>query len=314
MSRPSGPRIRSFKPERYHDERMAGVTRDARHLYDGLTVRADDEGRGTANPALLRADLLPFDDDATPDRVSAWLAELELGGLVQLYVVDGRDYYALPSWPSDQRIDKPTPSRHPAPPDASPRDSSEIPREESRGNAAGPREIVEEADIPQSRAETEVPREESRGIASAPPRARRGADHDLDQDQDQDHSSSAGAAEPDRPEITSLCELLAELILANDPKAKVNPASKGWRAECRLLLDKDDRTVDEIEQVIRWTQADPFERSNVQSMEKLRKRFSPLWLKSVPTGAQSSSPSTRPLDGVSARRADAFRQMTGAAA
>jgi hypothetical protein len=132
MSRPSGPRIRSFKPERYHDERMAGVGRDARHLYDGLNVRADDEGRSTANPALIRATVLPFDDDATPERIGAWLDELETAGLVQLYEVDGRTYIAISSWADDQRIDKPTESRLPAPPDSTPRESSGIPREDSR--------------------------------------------------------------------------------------------------------------------------------------------------------------------------------------
>ena len=120
----SRPRIRTVKPERYHDERLARVTRDARHLYDGLTTQADDEGRGTANLALIRANVLPFDDDATPDRITGWLRELEAAGLIVLYDADGRTLLAILSWADDQRVDKPTPSTLPPPPNDDPRDSS----------------------------------------------------------------------------------------------------------------------------------------------------------------------------------------------
>ena len=137
MSRPSGPRIRTVKPERYHDERLAAVSRDARHLYDGLTTQADDEGRGTANLALIRADVLPFDDDATPERIASWLRDLEAAGLIVLYDAGGRSVLAIVSWADDQRVDKPTPSRLPPPPDV-PRDSSRAIANVPAGPGPGP--------------------------------------------------------------------------------------------------------------------------------------------------------------------------------
>jgi hypothetical protein len=128
--RPPGPRIRTFKPERYQDERFMGVSRDARHLYDGLTTRADDEGRGSANPALIRANVFPYDEDIAPDTLEGWLGELAAADLVEIYEAEGRRYFSLVSWADDQRIDRATPSTVPLPPS-----QVNIPREESRGLA-----------------------------------------------------------------------------------------------------------------------------------------------------------------------------------
>ena len=73
-----------------------------------------------------------------------------------------------------------------------------------------------------------------------------------------------------------LCDLLADLILARDPKAKVNPGSKAWVDAARLLMDRDGRSRDEVEAVIRWCQADPFWQPNILSMPKLREKFDQL--------------------------------------
>jgi uncharacterized protein YecT (DUF1311 family) len=80
-----------------------------------------------------------------------------------------------------------------------------------------------------------------------------------------------------------LTQLLIDLILENDPKSPVQrmtkKAQKAWIDECRRLREIDNRTPEEIEFVIRWTQQDAFELRNVLSMPKLRKRFSQLFLK-----------------------------------
>ena len=85
--------------------------------------------------------------------------------------------------------------------------------------------------------------------------------------------------EPDRPDVDRLLKTLAELMLGNDPKAKVAPESKRWRTDMRLLIDADKRPVDEIEQVIRWCQADQFWRSNILSPGKLREKYTALLLR-----------------------------------
>ena len=248
MSRPGGPRIRTFKPERYQDERLAGVSRDARHLYDGLTLRADDEGRGTANAALLKANVLPFDDDASPQWIAAQLGELERGGLVVLYEGGGRELYAIVSWADDQRVDRPTASKLPAPPAA-------IPREGSRGIAS--------------------PREGSRSFSpSRAPADRTGPDRT-----GPDLSSPVGGEAEMPADVDRLCHLLAELMVRNDPGAKVAPDGPRWRDAARLLIDRDGRDPELVERVIRWSQADDFWRTNVLSMPKLREKFGQLVLR-----------------------------------
>jgi hypothetical protein len=248
VSRSSGPRIRTLKPELWQDERYAGVSLSARLLYVGLVTQADDEGRQSANPALLRARIFPFDVDLTHDVIGGWLDELEMAELIRCYDAGGRSHIALVSWGEDQRVDKPTPSKIPAPPEG----SSTIPRDSSRAVA----------NVPASRAPADR-------TGPGP-----GPDHTDDAD-----ASPGDDLNADRRDVHRLCSLLAELMRANDPKAKVDPGGKRWRDACRLLIDSDGRTVAEVEQVIRFTQADDFERANVLSMPKLRQRFGQLSLK-----------------------------------
>lgn len=75
-----------------------------------------------------------------------------------------------------------------------------------------------------------------------------------------------------------LCRTLADAVYANDPKANISPGGKDWLTAARLLVERDKRTVEEIEAVIAWSQAHHFWRINVQSMPTLRKQFSRLWL------------------------------------
>lgn len=47
----------------------------------------------------------------------------------------------------------------------------------------------------------------------------------------------------------------------------------------RLLIDRDGYAPEVIERVIRFTQADEFEKANVLGVPKLRKRFGSLKIK-----------------------------------
>lgn len=94
-----------------------------------------------------------------------------------------------------------------------------------------------------------------------------------------------------RGELTELSHRLAACILANDPKASVAPDGKGWLDPLRLLIDRDKRSVEEVQRVIDWSQADDFWRRNVLSPAKLRKQFTQLLLSangavSKPSGRQ----------------------------
>lgn len=81
-----------------------------------------------------------------------------------------------------------------------------------------------------------------------------------------------------RADDQELSHLLAELINQRDPKAKVAPNSASWQRDMRLLIKDRDGDVQEVERVLRWSQADHFWQSNILSPGKLRKQFTMLLL------------------------------------
>lgn len=107
------PRIRTIKPEFWQDELIGALRRDTRQLYLGLISMADDQGRFRASPLLVRSQVFPYDNDVD---VAGGLAELEAHGRVQLYVADGQRFGWIRKFEEHQRIDKPTKSRFPPPP------------------------------------------------------------------------------------------------------------------------------------------------------------------------------------------------------
>lgn len=98
-------------------------------------------------------------------------------------------------------------------------------------------------------------------------------------------ASSAIADDEESPppalEIVRLCRLLATLICRNDPKAiqRVKPDSDRWLTAMRLLIADRGGDIAEVEDVLRWSQADPFWHSNILSPTKLREQFTQLALK-----------------------------------
>lgn len=74
---------------------------------------------------------------------------------------------------------------------------------------------------------------------------------------------------------------LKGLILANDQNAAVPADLTSWGKEAELLQRIDKRDASEILAVMKWSQADPFWRSNILSMKKLREKFTQLKLRMV---------------------------------
>jgi len=110
------PRIRTIKPEFPQSESMGLVSRDARLCFLMLWTLSDDEGRTRGHSRALASLLFPYDDDA-PSQIDAWLSELEREGCIVRYAVDGAHYVSVANWMSHQKIDRPTPSKFPAPPE-----------------------------------------------------------------------------------------------------------------------------------------------------------------------------------------------------
>jgi hypothetical protein len=108
-------RIRTIKPDLWEDESIGLVSRDARLLFIGLITQADDSGRLRGDLRLLRAKVFPYDESLTTSDIECWLDELTRAGLVVIYDAGFR-CIALPSWKHNQKINRPFPSRLPAPP------------------------------------------------------------------------------------------------------------------------------------------------------------------------------------------------------
>lgn len=108
-------RIRTLKPETWHDERVGKLSRDARLLFVGMITMADDEGRLLAEPSALLGHIFPFDRDA-PRKIERWLSEITAAGVGQVYEIDGARYVEFRNWKRHQKINRPSPSSLPAPP------------------------------------------------------------------------------------------------------------------------------------------------------------------------------------------------------
>lgn len=109
-------RIRSIKPEFFAHELLAKVSRDARLLFVGLWTVSDDEGRLRGSPVFIHGQVFPYDEDLD---IRALLTELENQTFIQRYEVDGQKFIFIPGFNRQQKIDHPTKSRLPAPPDVS---------------------------------------------------------------------------------------------------------------------------------------------------------------------------------------------------
>ncbi len=108
-------RIRAIKPEFWRDPDTTGRwPADLKLFYIGLWMVADDDGRFAWDEDLIASDLYPF--DRTVD-VGALLQQLLQADRVQAYSVGGRRYGFIHNFSKHQKINRPTPSRLPPPPE-----------------------------------------------------------------------------------------------------------------------------------------------------------------------------------------------------
>lgn len=99
------------------DERIGALSRDARLLFVGLVTMADDEGRFRALASGILGHCFPYDEDAA-NKLKKWVGEIKESGMVSFYVVDGVPYGAFRHWTKHQRVNRPSESELPSPPDS----------------------------------------------------------------------------------------------------------------------------------------------------------------------------------------------------
>lgn len=137
------PRKRIIDPEFWSDQEIGQWSFEARLFYIGLWNFADDEGRLKAPLALLKAQIFPFETKINMDKVKK-----EVSAKIQWYSVNGSDYGFIRNFLKYQKIDRPTESKLPPPPQLDEDSSS------TRGGLAANRieeKIKEEKDPPREK-------------------------------------------------------------------------------------------------------------------------------------------------------------------
>lgn len=99
------PRIRSIKPEFFTSEQVVECSANARLLFIGMWCFCDDGGVHPASAKRLKMEVFPA-DEITSDDVQKLVDELIARHLVEIYVVDGKEFWHVTGW-HHQRIDKP---------------------------------------------------------------------------------------------------------------------------------------------------------------------------------------------------------------
>jgi hypothetical protein len=116
MTRTARPRIRSIKPEAPQHRKVGRLSIQARWLWLTMITQADDDGRLVADCGQLRSWAFAYDLDVTDAKVAELVAEIAATGLIRCYSVRNVPYAWFPSWLDHQRIDRPTQSKLPPPP------------------------------------------------------------------------------------------------------------------------------------------------------------------------------------------------------
>lgn len=84
-----------------------------------LPIALDSEGRGISNPVWIRSKLFPLRMDVTDQMIGAAYLWLHEHGMINIYTVEGRTYFNIPTWHEYQTgTDKEAPSHLPAPEEA----------------------------------------------------------------------------------------------------------------------------------------------------------------------------------------------------
>ena len=76
----------------------------------------------------------------------------------------------------------------------------------------------------------------------------------------------------------SFAEHMVKKIKELNPGSK-DPNINSWANEIRLMRERDDRDIQEIERIFNWANNDSFWRTNILSPAKLRKQFDQLSIK-----------------------------------
>jgi hypothetical protein len=80
----------------------------------------------------------------------------------------------------------------------------------------------------------------------------------------------------DRPDIDAICDHMAESVAARTGRRP--RITKRWRDAARLMIDRDQRSVEQIHAAIEWVAQSDFWAANILGIPKLRDKWDTIYL------------------------------------
>lgn len=240
-------RIRALKPDFFTDEDLSALDFWVRILFEGLWCHADREGRLEDRPVKLKALIFPYDEVDIEEGLTILTRPKIFNPIqpfIKRYSENGQLYIQIVNFTKHQ-----------------------VPHTSEKASKIPPPPIDEKAPVGLPWGGIEVT--PCKGSLLVEGGVKRG---------EKVESSTSNHHD------VRLVQLLVELMLRNNPKSHIIKALTPrrryeWETSCRLLREKDGATPEQIEAVIRFSQDDPFWKSNILSMYKLREKWDSLWLK-----------------------------------
>jgi hypothetical protein len=274
------PRIRSVKPSFWLDDDIAEWHPITRLIFIGLLTHCQDNGVGSANVRKLVSLILPMDEfDEASTNVRRALDECSRTGQIVVFEHEGRPLYWVRNFAKHQRVDKPGECPMPVPtqdqmassgrrevPPAPRLTSDDEPRLSLVEDSTNVRRTILDQSAPGSGEERSGKGEEKKNRPAA---ARPAVQLPLTAEVVEVVTASV------RPDVEALCTRLHEKLIENDykPLPKITDA---WRREARLLIDKDERNLDQALKLIVWALENEFWSTNIASMGKFRLQYPKL--------------------------------------
>lgn len=144
-------RKRMISPEIWESSSFSKLSDFAKLVFIGLISQADDEGKGKASPNIIRSKLFPDGEEKRVTDIKKALSEIALRMSITFYEVEGDSFYILTNWHSWQKIDRPTPSKIPNPPQSASTVGERgrcMQNQDFENYSTNPRRILDEGSLP----------------------------------------------------------------------------------------------------------------------------------------------------------------------
>lgn len=262
-------RIRTIKPEFFTSPDTAKASVEARLFYIALWCWADDWGIGEANLNALLGFAFPEDDQRERKEIQSLCKEVANTYGTLFYENNGRYFYQIPAWEDHQKTQRRAKRRNP---------THDDPESQPDKRIYGEQEVSE---FKQGNSETTQGNDqegtgEQGNIGT-------GEHRNMSEKADA-FSSSHFASENDDTEKSEPEETREDILAildridqhCEDHDFKKPSRTKQNVSAARLLLDKDEYTVEQVTWIMDWVSQSGFWAPNIRSSAKLREKFDQL--------------------------------------